>query len=204
MAPAPSSSPAEILRTVAHELCQPLSSIASTAYYMSLVLPSADAKLQEHLTRIQDLIEQSNWILSNGLRLADPVEPSSPQPIDLEEIITEAVSHRRDLRIELSGNLPLVRLDPARARALVEGLLILFRQIATADYPATLRTRLGGKGGVLLEIASSVPGYHSESALAPGSKLEIDSARQIAESHGGSLECQVDPATGVRLRAVLL
>jgi len=212
MTPAPSPSTAEILRTVAHELRQPLSSIASTAYYMSLVLPRADAKLHEHLTRIQDLIEQSNWILSNALRLADPVEPPSPQQIDLEEIITEAVSstwHRlqpvsaRNLRLDLSAGLPLVRLDPNRARALVEGLLILFRQIATAVYPATLSTKLRNEGGVVLEIASSVPGYRSEAALGPGAALEIDSARQIAESQGGTLECVVDPQTGVSLRAVL-
>ncbi len=105
--------------------------------------------------------------------------------------------------MELAGNLPPVHLDPGRARALVEGLLMLFRQIATAVHPATVRTGVRSEGGVLLEIASSAPGYRSEGALGPGSALEIGSARRIAESHGGSLECLVDPATGVCFRALL-
>jgi light-regulated signal transduction histidine kinase (bacteriophytochrome) len=198
----------EVLRSVAHELRQPLSSIESIAYYLSLVLPRTDPKVQEHLTRIQELVEQANWIVSNGLRVADPAleEPACGQ-IDLEEIITEAVSSRSagrpDLNMQLAGDLPPVRLDPNRARALVDGLLILFRQIATAVHPATLRTGVRSEGGVLLEIASAAPGFRSEAALGPGSALEIDSARRIAESHGGTLECLVDPAAGVCFRARL-
>jgi len=207
LAPVPSSY--EVLRAVAHELRQPLSSIETTAYYLSLVLPHANAKVQEHLSRIQEMIEQANWILSNGLRLTDPGETlAAEEHIDLEEIITEAVSARPagakpNLQMELAGDLPPVRLDPGRARALVEGLLILFRQIATSAHPATMRTRARQEGGVLLEIASGVPGYNSEACLGPGSALEINSARRIAESGGGTLECLVDAVTGVCLRASL-
>jgi hypothetical protein len=198
-------SPADVFRTVAHELRQPLSNIESIAYYLSLVLPRADPKVQEHLTRIQELVEQSNWILSNGLRVADPGVPSpAAQSIDLEEIVTEVLSARPSAaRLDLAGDLPPVRLDPVRARALVEGLLILFRQIATASDPATLRTGIRPEGGVFLELASRAPSYCSEATLCPGAALEIESARRIAQSAGGSLECQVHPATGVRLRAIL-
>ena len=87
--------PADVFRTVAHELGQPLSSIESIAYYLSLVLPRADAKSQEHLARIQELVEQSNWILSNGLCVADPIEPgpSAARPglrMDLAGILLQA------------------------------------------------------------------------------------------------------------------
>ena len=67
------------MATLAHELRQPLSSIESIAYHLSLVLPQADEKVQGSLERIRQLVEQSNEILTDGLRRAaterTPQEP---------------------------------------------------------------------------------------------------------------------------------
>ena len=60
-----------ILPSIAHEIRQPLGAIESIAYYLSMVLADSDGKHREQLTRIQQLVEQSNWILSSGLALAD-------------------------------------------------------------------------------------------------------------------------------------
>ena len=74
------TAPADVLGTVAHELRQPLSNIETIAYYLSLVLPKNDPKIQEQLERIRELVQETNEILSNGIRLqghaeaADPVE----------------------------------------------------------------------------------------------------------------------------------
>ena len=68
---APIVDPAELLRFIAHELRQPLSTIESIAYYLGLILPRDNEKIQDQLTRLQELIEQSNWIITSGLQLAD-------------------------------------------------------------------------------------------------------------------------------------
>ncbi len=74
------TAPADVLGTVAHELRQPLSNIETIAYYLSLVLPKNDPKIQEQLERIRELVHETNEILSNGIRLhgcaqaEDPVE----------------------------------------------------------------------------------------------------------------------------------
>jgi len=74
------TAPADVLGTVAHELRQPLSNIETIAYYLSLVLPKNDPKIQEQLERIRELVQETNEILSNGIRLhgctqtEDPVE----------------------------------------------------------------------------------------------------------------------------------
>ena len=52
--------PAEVLATVAHDLRQPLSNIEAIAYYLSMILPPGDAKIQAQLARIRELVEQSN------------------------------------------------------------------------------------------------------------------------------------------------
>lgn len=70
------TAPAEILGTVAHELRQPLSNIENIAYYLSMILPKDDAKIQAHLARIRELVQESNEILCNSMRAgADPAKP---------------------------------------------------------------------------------------------------------------------------------
>ncbi len=192
---------------IAHELRQPLSAIESIAYYLTLVLPQGDDKV--HL-QLHQLVEQSDWILSNGLHLAEPLT-ISPEVLDFEELLTEVISSRGwppDClpRLELAGNLPLVRIDPGLGRALVGNLLVLFRQLATERHPAILRTaRTLDKvcGGIALEMETAAPGYGSEASLGPGGTLSLESARKIAGAHGGSLECIVDPMAGIRVRVML-
>src|SRR6185369_6807968 len=111
-----SSVTAVALETIVHELCQPLSAIESIAYYLSLVLPRDGGPAREQAGRLQQLVEQSNWILTSALQLADAA-PLAPQLVNLEELVTQAVAGRglredAAIRLELAGGLPLVRLDP--------------------------------------------------------------------------------------------
>jgi len=197
----------DLLRSIAHELRQPLSTIESIAYYLSLVLPRDSGKVQEQLAQLQHLVEQSNWILTSGLQLIDPA-PVSPELIDLEEIVTQGASSRPPsaevpMTLELAGNVPLVRLDPGLGRALIQNLLMLFRQLATDKHPVILRTRTSAPRGVSLEMTTTAPGYRSEAMLGAGSALSLQGARAIVEAHGGSLDFSVDPATGIRLSVLL-
>jgi phosphoglycerate-specific signal transduction histidine kinase len=68
------------MATLAHELRQPLSNIESIAYHLSLVLPQSDEAVQGSLTRIRQLVEQSNGILTDGLRQAAAGPPRQEPP----------------------------------------------------------------------------------------------------------------------------
>ena len=70
----------EVLGALAHELRQPLSNIEAIAYYLSMILPPDDAKIQPQLARIRELVEQSNLILSDALGLT-PAPTAAPQPV---------------------------------------------------------------------------------------------------------------------------
>jgi two-component system, OmpR family, sensor kinase len=202
--------PQVALQTIAHELRQPLGAIESIAYYLGLVLPPGEDRAREQVTRIQQLVEQSNWILTCGLQMADET-PIAPEPIDLEQLIAQAISARTSqgdpqTRLELSGDLPVVQLDPGRGRALIEDLLALVHQVASEAHPVRLRTAaadMGGAGGVIFEISTTAQGYRSEAGLGSGSALGLECARRIVEAHGGSLTVDVDAVSGIRLRAVL-
>jgi signal transduction histidine kinase len=195
-----------VLLAMAHEIRQPLGAIESIAYYLSMVLPRDDGKHREQLTRIQQLVEQSNWILANSLGLTDP-RTAAPETIDLEALITDVISARPvsldpAVECDFAPGLTRVRLDPGFARALIENLLGLFRQIATSAHPAKICTRIT-QDGVELEVSTAAPGYRTVASLPPGSALSLDSARHIAILHGGSCACSVDPASGIRVRVVL-
>jgi len=56
----------EAFATVVHDLRQPLSSIETIAFYLSMVLPPGDAKIQEQLAHIRELVQESNEILSRA------------------------------------------------------------------------------------------------------------------------------------------
>src|SRR6476661_8847815 len=117
-----SSVSAVALETIAHELRQPLSAIESIAYYLSLVLPRDGGPAREQAGRLQGLVEQSNWILTSALQLADAA-PLAPQLVNLEDLVAQAVGEGSTIQVELAGGLPLVRLDPGRGRALLQNLL---------------------------------------------------------------------------------
>jgi len=194
-----------VLAAVAHEIRQPLSTIESIAYYLSLLLPENE-KNREQLARIQQLVEQSNWILSSGVGLAD-ARPSEPQQVDIEELITQTLSARPasidpPIECDLAADPPFVRLDPGYGRALIENILGLFRQIATEDHPVKLRTSALADG-IEIDVSVSVPGYRSIASLPPGSALSLDCIRRIATMHEGSSDHSIDPASGIRVRVML-
>jgi len=196
-----------VLRAIAHEIRQPLGAIESIAYYLSMVLPDDDdGGHRDQLTRIQQLVEQSNWILTNALGLAD-ARAAAPETIDLEELITHVVSARPvsldpPLVCDFTAELPVVRLDPGLGRALVENLLGLFRRLATETHPAQIRTR-AAENGVELDLSTAAPGYRSLASLPPGSGLSLENTRHIAMLHGGSCACSIDAASGIRVRVML-
>ena len=195
----------DVLRDVAHELRQPLSTIESIAYYLAMVLPPADERARAQLNCIRQLVEQSNWILSSGLGLVGCAPAGAPVPIDLEELLTRAAAasvgqDRPTVRFALAGSLPLVQLDPGQGRDLAETLLILARQLA-ARGPVTISSEACCSGGAALLV--SAPAQVSMSAFGPGAMLGLENARKIAEIHGGRLTLESSPEAGIRLTVML-
>jgi signal transduction histidine kinase len=196
----------DLMRLIAHELRQPLSTIGSIAYYLTLILPRDDDKVHEQLVRLQHLVEQSSWILTNGQHLTESIQIVS-EPVNIGEVIEQSIAARSaagdlPMQLELSGDPLMIQADPVLTRALVENLLTLFRLAASAEHPVVLRTARTARG-VCLEIATRTPGFRSEASLGPGSTLAVECARRITERHGGTLEITVDPSSGIRTTVVL-
>lgn len=194
MAHAAAASP-EVMRVLAHELRQPLSTIQSIAYYLTLILPE-DEKVREQLEKIQQLVEQSNWMLTSSQFLTDPM-PAPCGCVDLRELLEQI--ELTDFETQIAASIPGVHADAALLRAMLENLAALFRQ-----FPSRTVVHLARESaGVSIEFANPAPGYRGESSLGPGSSLSIEGARRVAESFGGSMEVRIDAEAGVRLRVML-
>lgn len=205
MQPENAAAPDEVLATVAHELRQPLSQIESIAYYLSLVLPQGDERVQGQLDRIRALVEQSNWILTSGVQLACDNKPV-PEPARVETLLMNAVSATAStthFAFEFDDPLPEVHLDRQQGPVLFDSLLMVFRPLGTSLAPVAVRAR-PESNGVLVELSAA--GSQPES-FAPGSSVALECARKIAEGHGGWLAHETaalgDAATGIRVRVML-
>ena len=202
----------EVVRHLAHELRQPLSTIESIAYYLEIVLPRDSGKVRHQLEKLQQVVQQTSWILSDAVHFLQ-ASPPSPQLVDLNELISESISESaRGERVwaptELSGGQALVRLDLEQGRHLVHNLLVFFRQLSGADSELKVRTS-AVDGEVHLEVSSTAlecSVAELESMFEPfsphlpaGSGLALASVRRITEVHGARIEFHSGPERRISL-----
>ncbi len=205
---------AAIVRHLTHELRQPLSTIESIGYYLKMVLPASDTKLQRQLARLQSAIEQTGWILTNAVHFLQS-SPPRRRLMDLDEAVSGAVSeflrgHPVWVDVDLAPAPAMVEADPDHFRHLLRTLLYFFRRVSRTGGRIAIRTR-SGPGGVSLHLETAGVEYSAEEIEAmfdplgchppAGSGLALASAVRIAESHGGRLACRL--AEGGRLTVQL-
>ena len=190
-----------VVRHLAHELRQPLSTVESIAYYLEIILPHQDQRVRQQVGKLQQAVQQSNWILSDAVHFLQ-ASPPSFQVLDLDELVSDSVreaarGERVWVHTELSNEPTLVRMDADQGKHLLHNLLLLFRQLSKPDPKVYVRTR-GLDSCVSLEVGADgveCPPAELESMFDPfsahlpaGSGLALASVRRIAEVHDAKIE----------------
>lgn len=149
-----------LLRHMAHEMRQPLSTIESTAFYLGIILSEADEKARRHVEKLQGLVQQVNAILSDTLRLTEGGQPRI-ETVDFHEVVSGCLAEQGGgMPVEITGEQEpggilsnagerLVRLDPSFGRRMVASVLQFSRNYA-ADEPAS-------RAPALLNFSNSGP-----------------------------------------------
>jgi signal transduction histidine kinase len=197
---------AAVVRHVAHELRQPLSTIESIAYYLGMVLPHTESKARLQVTKLQEQIRQINWILADAIHFLQ-ASPPHLQLLDLGEVVSRSLAEWAqteglEARLDLGADLPLVRLDLVQLEHLLHNLLFFFRRVCGLGELVTVSTSAAPEE-VRLQVSSAAGGIDTgdlASLFEPfrphqpsGSGLALASVRRIADAHGARIEVQSDP-----------
>jgi two-component system NtrC family sensor kinase len=203
---------------VAHELNNPLTSIAGLSEFLLEQYTGADAE-REHLRVINDQAERASRIVRNLLTFARK-GPAEGAPVDLADVVQRTVllmgyeMRQAGVTVEtaIAPGVPAVHGNRDQLQQVVLNLLINARQALAnlADgAPRGILISLDADGDrVVLRVRDSGPGMTPEVAAqvfdpffttkAPGegTGLGLFLSFGIAESHGGTLAVETEPGHG--------
>ncbi len=188
----------DVVRQLTHELRQPLSTIETAAYYLEMVLGKADERVFRQVEKIQQMVEQMNWMLSDAVHYLQASVPH-PHQMDLAEIIGEILAgyeSKEAATVSWSATsvAPLVYMDPSQALHLVRSVLVVFRQMADSEQPVLITLVPEGPSTVFTcacavraEVLDRSPELFAPfySPHSSGSGLALAGVRRIVEVHGG-------------------
>jgi signal transduction histidine kinase len=216
----------ELSATLAHEITQPLTAIATNAQAARRMLAtSADGdELNEALVDIAGDAERAGSIVRR-VRTLVRKQPGERRPVDINATVTEVTTIlRRDiaeadisLQLRLAEDLPRVLGDAVQLQQVVLNLLVNACQamadvvdgprvlsIETAEpKPGNIEITVADTGGGVAEpeLERMFEPFVSSKAEGLGMGLSIN--RSIVEAHGGHIVATRNPDRGLTLRVTL-
>jgi two-component system NtrC family sensor kinase len=204
---------------VAHELNNPLTSIAGLSEFLLEQQPDA-RQAEEHLKVINDQAERASRIVRNLLSFARKGTPSERAPLDLADMVQRTVLlmgyelKLRGVTVEttLASGVPPAMGNRDEVQQVLLNLLTNATQAVAALPPEAERrvritVRREGAAGVL-SVADTGPGippealphifdpFYTTKPLGEGTGLGLFLAYGIVEAHGGSLTVDSRPGEG--------
>lgn len=166
-------SAAQVVRHLAHELRQPLSTLESLAFYLDIVLPEADERCREQLEKIQTLVRQANEIVDDAVYFTQASTPN-PTTVALGELISRKVADcnfggELNINVEENHEECTVWADPIHFGYALAAALSIFRRIVFSGSSIDIHFRKK-EDKAELRISSFA------------SSAQVEKLRQLAES----------------------
>jgi signal transduction histidine kinase len=207
-----------------HELRTPLTGIRAYAELFRRGAAVRPDDLERAMTGISRESERMSLLVDDLLLLArlDEGRPLEQEPVDLPEVVGEAVETARmvepNRRIDLDTEPAVILGDRDRLRQLVDNLLSNVRAHTPATAPVHVRVSRNGTNAIL-EVEDSGPGlsedeleqvferFHrgdpSRSRTSGGVGLGLAIVSAVAEAHGGDVSADSEPGRGSTFRITL-
>ena len=211
----------EVARRLAHEIKNPLTPIQLSAErirakYLKHLAGTDQTTLDRATRTIVAQVDLMKSLVDAFSHYAQPMQ-LKPVATELNRLLQDVIElHRQNNKIntfelDLDDTLPLVRIDPAGIRQVLNNLVINAAD-AMADIPSgrlKLRTHQATRSknrSVTLEIRDTGPGFPEEllgsifdpyvTTKTKGTGLGLAITRRIIEEQGGSIQAENDPAGG--------
>lgn len=215
----------ELAASIAHELNNPLATMALRTELLTEQMPTDDAR-QHSVTIIAEEIDRMAGLVGNLVQFS---RRSHPQicSLDLRKELMNAIDlihyHLRSAGIEIvqdfAESLPLVQGDRQQLRQVFINLFTNAADSMPEGGTLTLRTRFeeanGHAAAVTVEIADTGTGIPSDNLKkvwepffttkpeGKGTGLGLPICRRTVEEHHGAIETQSNPQSGTSIKIIL-
>ena len=182
-----------IIRNLAHELRQPLSALESIAFYLDLMLNQEDPKTRKQLRRLRQLVQQSDWAVSNAVLTAG-ITPVTLDTVNLADLVAEcatnwAAEHCLQLGLVRPDQFRLQLLDEEQVRLLMRNILSFIRRGSHASIVVS-QTEMDAE--VMVEA--------EEMQIPDGDSLALQAIQKIVSQHRGTVCIEEGPEDARRVR----
>jgi two-component system, OmpR family, sensor histidine kinase MprB len=209
----------QLVSDASHELRTPLTSLRTNVEVLAGTNGSLPAEERDRMLQaVAGQLDELTGLVGDLVDLArDGERDELFEPVRLDLLVTDAVARARRLHpgreINLHTEVTLVDGSPARLDRAVSNLLDNAEKWAPTDTPIEISVHEGE-----VSVRDHGPGFSGEdlprvfdrfyrarsSRGLPGSGLGLAIVRQVAESHGGTVEAENAKDGGARLRLKLL
>lgn len=198
----PETVPAQdLIRHLTHELRQPLSAMESIAFYLQMTLPSGNAEVSAQIDRLQQQVDNANWILTDCLHRLHPT-PANPEPVDIPELINEVLAEPwpadgLDAYADFADGLPSARVDPEQFRHVLRAILNFYRQSMETSREVEFAGEIIGNRWHL-EIRGD-----ARAVAVEGVPMSLQTTVRILEANNATFSADRDPRNWLRLTLTL-
>lgn len=210
----------KVVRTVSHELRNPLNAIRGYAQYAALQLPPAATALASVQVIVGE-VDRMDRILA-GLRDLTGAGHLELTVADPESCLRDAVRAALPLyaakgvepALRVEGPLPRLLLDPVRLHQVI--LNLLKNALEAVGFGGSVVVSAGARddGGLWLEVADNGPGVDAElgdrifdlfvtTKAESGEGIGLSVCHEIVRAHDGSIRWTSPPGAGATFRVEL-
>jgi signal transduction histidine kinase len=194
---------------VGHELRNPLGVISSAVYYLKLVQPDADDKVQQYLSMIETEVHNAMQIIGDLLDFARVIS-ADRQPVSVTELIQRAVSRfpvptSVKMTINVPANLPQIYADPRHVEQVLGNLITNARQAmknkGKLDISAQRKKEMVAI--TIKDTGMGIPPENISKIFEPlfttklkGIGLGLAISQKLVDANGGQIEVKSDQGKG--------
>jgi signal transduction histidine kinase len=193
----------EMAAGIAHEICNPLSSIKGASNLLANELKNIkDPKIQEYHAIITEEIERLNHILINFQDLSRPLKLEK-EPININKVLEKTVklaemgTLKMEIRLELDKNLPMVQADASSLKQVFLNLIKNAAEACSSGGELLIKTE-SDLPWVKISFSDNGPGIPPEfinrifepffTTKAGGMGVGLAICQRIIQAHDGRIE----------------